>query len=229
VTKALCTIGAGPHAALLEVSGPTFAAYARRHGYELITSTESDPQRPPAWAKVPLLREAVGSYELVLWIDADAVIVDGERDIADELEPDRELALVRHRRGDQLIPNTGIMLMRGSDFVRELLDTLWGATRFIHHPWWENAALLAVLGYDLPSAMDPGLGGRLRRVASRLRGRPPRALELARPSPLLARIQFLSPEWNSVPPHSVEHPRIVHFPGVPVEERIQAMTDARGT
>jgi hypothetical protein len=227
--KALCSIGAGPYAALLEISCPTFAAYAHLHGYELITSTESDPRRPPAWAKVPLLREAVGSYELVLWIDADAVIVDGERDIADELEPDRELALVRHRRGDQLIPNTGIMLMRGSDFARELLDTLWGATRFIHHPWWENAALLAALGYDLPGAIEPGVRGRLRRVASRLRGRPLRSLELARPSPFLPHLQFLSPEWNSVPPHRVEHPRIAHFPGVPVEERIRAMTDALGS
>jgi hypothetical protein len=34
--KALCSIGAGPHEALLEISRPTFEAYARRHGYELI-------------------------------------------------------------------------------------------------------------------------------------------------------------------------------------------------
>ena len=60
----------------MRVPRPTFAAYAERHGYELITSTEA-LRRPPAWAKVPMLREAARSYELVLWIDADAVIVDG--------------------------------------------------------------------------------------------------------------------------------------------------------
>ena len=89
--KALCSIGSGPHEPLLEISRPTFAAYAERHGYELITSTEADPRRPPAWAKVPMLREALAAYDLVLWIDADAVIVDGTRDIADELAPDRFL------------------------------------------------------------------------------------------------------------------------------------------
>ena len=34
--KALCSIGAGPHAALLEISEPTFRAYAERHGYDLV-------------------------------------------------------------------------------------------------------------------------------------------------------------------------------------------------
>ena len=219
--KALCSIGAGPHAALLEISRPTFDDYARRHGYELITSSESHPGRPPAWAKVPMLREAVDAYELVLWIDADAVIVDGERDIAAELELD--LGLVRHRRGEQLVPNTGVMVMRSGDFARELLDEVWASTRFIHHPWWENAALLSALGYDLPAALEPG---RTRRIAARLRRR---SLELARPSPLLEQTQFLPTEWNSVSADRAEHPRIVHFPGVPVEERIRAMNEALGT
>jgi hypothetical protein len=211
--KALCSIGTGPHAELLEIARPTFAEFARRHGYELITSTENPTRRPPAWAKVPMLREAIASYELVLWIDADAVIVDPSRDIADELE--RDLGLVRHRRGDQLVPNTGVMVMRRGAVVRDLLDELWASKRFIHHPWWENAALLHALGYDLPSALERGL----RRLTRR-------GLAHVRPSPYLEHTQFLSPEWNSVYPDRPEHPRIVHFPGVPVEERRREMLAA---
>jgi hypothetical protein len=211
VRKALCSIGAGPHAALLELSRPTFAAFAQRHGYELITSSEADPGRPPAWAKVPMLREALGSYDRVLWIDADAVIVDA----SDDIPLERDLALVRHRRGDQLVPNTGVMAMRSGGFAEGLLDELWAAKRFIHHPWWENAALLHLFGYELPSALEPGLR-RLRR----------RRLAHVRPSPYLERTQFLPPEWNAVYPDRPEHPRIVHFPGVPLEERIREMTAA---
>jgi hypothetical protein len=213
VRKALCTIGAGPHAELLEVSRPTFAAFAERHGYELITSTEADPRRPPAWAKVPMLREALRFYDRVLWIDADAVIVDTSQDLPLE----RDLALVRHRRGDQLVPNTGVMAMRSGGFVEGLLDELWAAKRFIHHPWWENAALLHAFGYQLPSALESGLR-RLRR----------RRLAHARPSPYLEGTQFLPPEWNAVLPDVPEHPRIVHFPGVPVEERLREMKAALG-
>ena len=220
--KALCSIGAGPQEALLEISRPTFADYARRHGYELITSAEIDPRRPPSWSKVPMLREAIETYEVVLWIDADAVIVDASRDVADEFEPESELGLVRHRRGDDLIPNAGVMVMRGGQFARELLDTMWSATRLVHHPWWENAALLSALGYELPGALDPS---RVRRIAARLR---PRPLTLVRPSPFFERTQFLPPEWNAVYPDRPEHPRIVHFPGVPVEERRREMTAALG-
>jgi hypothetical protein len=211
VSKALCSIGAGPHAQLLEISRPTFAAFAERHGYELITSAENTTDRPPAWGKVPMLREALASYDRVLWIDADAVIVDASQDIPLE----RDLALVRHRRGEVLVPNTGVMAMRSGGFAEGLLDELWGSKRFIHHPWWENAALLHVFGYQLPSALERGFR-RLRR----------RELAQVRPSPYLEHTQFLPPEWNAVHPDRPEHPRIVHFPGVPLGERLREMTAA---
>ena len=211
--KALCSIGSGPHEALLEISRPTFAAYAQRHGYELITSTESDPRRPPAWAKVPMLQEALASYELVLWIDADAVVVDGSRDIADELQADRYLGLVRH--GEQQVPNTGVMVWRAGDRAAELLERTWRGRRFVHHPWWENAALLDVLGYELPSALERGWR-RLRR----------RRFRLVRPSPSLTGVQFLPLEWNSVYLDRAERPRIFHCVGVPVADRARDMRAA---
>jgi glycosyl transferase family (putative galactosyltransferase) len=211
--KALCSIGSGPHEQLLAISRPTFAAYAGRHGYELVTSTQDDPRRPPAWAKVPMLREALRSYDLVLWIDADAVIVDGSHDIADELAPDRFLGLVRH--GEQNVPNTGVMVWRAGALAADLLDRTWRSPRFINHPWWENAALLAALGYDLPSALEPRWRRRLRRKD--------RPFGPARPSPFTAGVEFLPIEWNSVYLDRAQRPRIVHCPGVPVEQRARDM------
>ena len=100
---------------------------------------------------------------------------------------------MRHRRGEQLVPNTGVMLMRGSDLVRALLDEIWAATRLIDHPWWENAALLAAFGYDLPRALDPcaAAPSGSPRGCVRARSRSPG------PSPYLERTQFLPPEWNA--------------------------------
>jgi glycosyl transferase family (putative galactosyltransferase) len=222
--KALCSIGSGAHEALLEISRPTFAAYAHRHGYELITSTASAQGRPPAWSKVPMLREALASYDLALWIDADAVIVDDSRDIADELAAERFLGLVRHGA----VPNTGVMLLRACDAARDLLDRTWDATGLINHPWWENAALLDVLGYDLPEALEPGLRGRAHRLAARLPGREQRRFGAARPSRFKDATQFLPLEWNSVYLHPAERPRIVHCLGVPVEQRMRDMRAALG-
>ena len=207
--KALCSIGAGPHAALLAVSEPTFREYGARHGYEVITSHDADPARPPAWAKVAMLRDVLDEFDLALWIDADAVIVDGRDDIAAELDDDKQFGLVRH--GD--VPNTGVMLWRSGEYARSLLDATWANTRYLEHPWWENAALLDALGYDVPRF------GRLERVLRRRR-RPPR------PSRWSAGVQFLAPEWNWSYLARVPEPRIVHCVGVPVEQRLRDMQAA---
>ena len=214
--KALCSIGAGPHAALLAVSEPTFRAYAERHGYELVVGHEADPGRPPAWAKVRMLQELLTRFDLVVWIDADAVVVDGRADIAADLAPAAQLGLVEHRRGEERIPNTGVMVWRAGEFAHELLATMWSAKRYIHHPWWENAALVDALGYDVP---------RFSRLERLLPGRP-RPCRPARPSPYLAGTQFLAPQWNWAYLSRVENPRIVHCVGVPVEQRLADMQAA---
>jgi hypothetical protein len=226
VRKALCSIGAGPHEALLAVSEPTFRAYGDRHGYEVITATEADPARPPAWAKVSMIRAALADHDLVLWIDADAVVVDDSEDIAAALRPDAQLALVQHARGEELIPNTGVTVWRAGDVARDLLDRMWASTRYLHHPWWENAALVDLLGYDLPSALDPGRRGRAGRALRRLTGRPPRLCRPVRPSSFRDATQFLPGEWNWTYLNRSENPRIVHCLAVPVEQRLRDMKAA---
>jgi hypothetical protein len=206
VSRVLCSIGAGPHAALLDVSEPTFRQYADRHGYELVTAREADPQRPPPWAKVALLRDALQRFDLAVWIDADAVIVDDRDDIAADLAPDKQLGLVSHGA----VPNTGVMVWRAGDFAQSLLAEMWANTRRIHHPWWENAALLDALGYPVPSF------NRLDRFRRRR----------ARPSRYLAGVQFLAPEWNWTYLARVPNPRIVHCVGVPVDQRLRDMQAA---
>lgn len=210
MSKALCSIGAGAHEALLAVSEPTFRAYGERHGYDLIISTAAHPERPPAWAKVPMIRAALDAHDLVLWIDADAVIVDDRDDVAAALEPDTQLALVQHRRDDELIPNTGVMVWRAGDFARSLLDRMWESTKYVDHPWWENAAMLDALGYDVPrfNRLD-----RIRRRRLRARQPPPG-------------VQFLPGYWNWSYLDRPADPRIIHCLGVPVEQRLRDMQAA---
>lgn len=222
-SRAICSIGAGAHADLLALSRPTFEAYAERHGYELVTTNVADARRPPAWAKVPLLQRLLEDYELVLWLDADAIVVDPSGDIAALLEPDRELGIVRHRHHGQLVPNTGVMLLRAGAFARTLLARMWSATHLVEHPWWDNAALVEALGYALPGSLEPGLRGRVHRVAKRRLGRELRPCVPAGRSELSAGTQYLGNEWNSVYHDPAERPRIVHCLGTPVDQRLRDM------
>jgi galactosyl transferase GMA12/MNN10 family len=198
--RALVSIGAGRQRALLTVAKRTFSPYARRYGYDLLLTTHK-PQmdRPLPWAKIVLLREALRRYELALWLDADLMIVDHALDIATELEPGRFLYLVEHRYNGFRMPNSGVMLIRAGDQAEAFLEEVWNQPQFIHHRWWENAAICHVLGYDL----DP---------PSPRRG-----------TPFLAGTKLLSPRWNSVPDAPAVEPRIRHYPGYSLKARLAFM------
>ncbi|MDA8343115.1 MAG: hypothetical protein M0007_12940 [Actinomycetota bacterium] len=197
--KVICSIGTGPHAELLARSATTFRDYAERHGYDLCIHDQAEPSgRPPAWAKVLLIRQQLDRYDLVLWIDADAAVTDPSVDIADLLGRRDLMALVAHTtpEGDDPIPNCGVWLLRSHRATRRFLDRVWDSTAYVEHRWWENAAVLDLLGYELE----------------------PR-VRLVDPSPMFRHTRLLDTEWNSIPGDAAPRPRIVHFPGLPLDER----------
>lgn len=194
--KALCSIGTGPQARLLRLARRSFVPYARRHGYDLHLLTEPyEHTRPAPWSKVALLRDLLPRYDLLLWLDADIVIVDPSEDIAARRDPGRFLALVEHRYGGQRFPNTGVLLLGAGAEAGAFLDELWAADAYAEHRWWENAAVLDLLGYDVE------------------RPNP------VRPSAWRNRTQFLPNEWNSTVHDPAPHPRFRHYPGYTVARR----------
>ena len=226
--KVLCSIGSGAHAELLEITRETFAAYAARHGYEVVLETgRRAPERPPAWDKVLLLRELAEDADTLLWLDADAVVVDTSRDIAAELRPGDLLGLVERRVGRDRLPNTGVMVLRGGPAACELLDLVWAAERLINHPWWENAALLDVLGYRLPGWERSGPVGRALKVLHYRAGVNLLPCVPVRPSRWRDRTRLLELAWNSTAKVPARHPRIEHFLHTSHDGRVTGMLEAR--
>ncbi len=175
--------------AMGDICAASLTAYAAAHGLELrVFRTLPDTGRPPAWAKIPLITGLFDEgCDFVLWVDADAVAVRTDADIRAEIEDGKDAYLACHQlTGSPMpgmtvildVPNTGVMLLRNSAWTRELLDAVWSRTAYLHHRWWENAALLDVLGYrrllDAAAVNDPD----------------PRAM---------ARIRWLDWNWNSIP------------------------------
>ena len=202
-SRVLCSIGVGPHEELLAISAATFERYADRHGYDLVLSNETIvPERPPAWSKIRMARDLLERYDEVLWIDADAIVVDSSKDIADVTRPGKDLYLVEHlwhESDDWRSANTGVFLIRSTDWGKAFLDTVWKQEQWIDHPWWENAAVLDLLGYEIPADLTPP--------------RRRRTTELAE------RVELIGLEWNSTAGKSLaEHPRIRHTGRGPVED-----------
>ena len=82
--RALVTLGSGIQSELLDITRASRKSYANRHNYELIEETRVlAPSRPPSWGKISLLREVAASdnYDSIVWLDADAIIVDETDDI----------------------------------------------------------------------------------------------------------------------------------------------------
>ncbi len=76
---------------------PTFWRFADRFAYDVLPSFLDDDGRSEdrratngaRWAKLPLLREAAESYDIVVWLDADVMICRFDDDIASHLAPEK--------------------------------------------------------------------------------------------------------------------------------------------
>jgi hypothetical protein len=193
--RVLCSLGVGPYLDLLAISSITFEAYAALHGYDLRLETEVlDPERPPAWSKIALVRQLLERYDEVLWVDADAIFLDISKDIAELVHSDKDLYLVEHvyeQDESWRSANTGVFLVRSTRWARRFLDRVWAAEQYIDHPWWENAAVLDLLGYELPADLTP-----------------PRKV---RETEFDARVELIGLEWNSTEGASLAPwPRVRH-------------------
>lgn len=193
--RVLCSLAVGPYVDLLAISSITFEAYAALHGYDLRLSTQLlDSRRPPAWSKIALVRELLERYEEVLWVDADAIFLDISKDIAELVRPDKDLYLVEHVWEDDdswRSANTGVFLARSTPWARSFLDRVWAAEEYVDHPWWENAAVLDLLGYELPPDLTP-----------------PRKV---RRTEFESHVELIDLEWNSTAGASLApRPRIRH-------------------
>lgn len=184
--RALVTFATPELAELQAISLPLMRSYAERHGYEVVVCDGIPRQRPASWYKVAALLGVLEDHEEALWLDADVVICDESRDIADEVADDSWQALAVHHTGDGEVPNCGVWLAR--EALRGTLERVWGMTQYLHHPWWEQGSVLELLGYDSWARPTVFHG----------------------PTDLHARTTFLGTEWNSHPWDEHPSPRFRH-------------------
>ena len=172
---------------------PLMSRYAARHGLAFACENMRGP-RPTSWQKVPLLLDALGQFDAVVWIDADVVIVNHDESIFDAMPGHAWQGLVEHATECGVVPNCGVWVV--TQAMRPVLDQVMRMEHFLHHPWWEQAALLEQMGFRL----EPG----------------PRAT-LATPTRLHQHTAFLPSEWNHHPHDArrVERPRFLHVTQYP--------------
>lgn len=194
MSRALVTYADGWMAELQSIAMPSLEEFAERHGYELVVTDLSASNRPPSWMKVPILEWALRRHDEALWVDADVVIADPREDLP---VPDQFWqALAVHHTNDGEVPNCGVWFVRRP--MAPVLADLWEMVGYIHHPWWEQGAMLELLGYD------PWV----------------RPVRLGEPTELHERTCFLGREWNSHPEDWSENPRFKHATMLPNQAEV---------
>lgn len=145
MSKALVTFGTGDFESLLDISMPGLAGYADRWGYELRTNPPQGLTRPASWGKLRAILAALIHHSEVLWVDCDVIILDDSADIAPMVPADAWQGLTRHFTHEGEVPSAGVWYVR--EQMAGPLEQMWQMTRYMNHPWWEQAALQDLLGY----------------------------------------------------------------------------------
>lgn len=215
-----------------DISAKSIALYATVNNFEFEIFNIDNFDRPPSWMKIYLLIQEIKSkkYDFILWIDADACFIRVDKNILDEVKLNKDFYLVNHICTIGQIkgfpglsvqcerPNMGVMLIKTTDWSKQFLENIWQQEEFIHHYWWEQAALHKLIGYYYEISN--------------------RKIKNDPISEVLSHIQWLNSKWNCVPtvgdPRSDEpltknafDPIIVHYAGMTNEMRLKEMKKLR--
>jgi hypothetical protein len=133
------------HNLFLDVARRRFLMFAELHGYDPVGlyMLPQSYDRPPSWWKIPHIMQLLKDYDEVLWVDADMVIIDHSEDL--NVPPGYWQAMVEHHTPDGDVPGCGFWLLRRA--MVPYLDAIWGKREFIEHPWWEQRAVMQLMGY----------------------------------------------------------------------------------
>lgn len=206
MSRAIVTYAAGAHEELLDVALPTFRTFAERHGYDL-TLGRYMTDFPPAWNKVPNLINLLEIYDEVVWLDCDLVIVDPSEDFP-PMSVSCWHSLVRHFEDNSEVPNSGVWRLnrRAKGMLREMMVL----EVFENHGWWEQAALMTLMGYCVPPQGHEFKDTKCRCV---------------RPTESYYECDFMRLCWNSHPNYRAEKPKIVHCSYPNMTHRLEVMRE----
>ncbi|QSO52316.1 hypothetical protein JZ785_26915 [Alicyclobacillus curvatus] len=198
----ICSLAIGEHYRVMQdIMSKPVNYYAGKYGMDTLllkSDTRLAPARPEAWDKVVLLKHLLKFYDTVLWVDSDTLIVNPDADIRREFKPGCVMQLATHLYAPHFYPNTGVWVVHRDPRALDILEDIWKQEDLVRDVWWEQAALMRVLGYPDPHNLNSYAG----------------------PTALGSFICPLSIQWNAqlaLDPLPV-HPYILHYAGTPSPE-----------
>jgi hypothetical protein len=131
---------------MLELTVKRHMAYARKHNMEFWCQMgRVQSERPPVWDKIILLQQALRkNYNLVVWIDADAMIVNLNVDLREALSEFSHVGLCRYEgkwRDRGWHHNAGVIFVRNGPLAGKFFDEVWNSGPS-DHVWQEQDRIM---------------------------------------------------------------------------------------
>ena len=157
----------GRHEELLRSTMELHAQYARQHDivYQAILGPLNILCRPPTWWKWILIHRAIqDGFQIVVWLDADCIIVDPREDISCSLHPrNPPVGMVWHQSRyyeRQGLHNSGVVVARACvetvDYIWDLWATGKGPYRSINgrQPTWNDNFAVVLIDEEFPGKVQ---------------------------------------------------------------------------
>jgi Nucleotide-diphospho-sugar transferase len=142
---------------------PRMRALAGTHGYKVTVVHRDDWQRRRGWIKIEAIRAALESdFDFVFWVDVDTVVQRCDVDVRTAAVDNADLHMAWHGPDTSTIQaigfvphfNSGVMLIRVTEWSRGFFERIWNAGQLPHH-WSDQATMLHLLGFDHCLGLGP--------------------------------------------------------------------------
>ncbi len=229
--------------------------YAKKFNLNIKLMNQIKSNRPAPWNKILIVKELLKSYEYVFWLDADAIFVRFDKDIRDEIEDGKDFYLAKVKIRGEEIPNSGVFLIKNTEWSKKFLQDVWNKKEYIYHNYWENAGVIDVLGYKdvivynkyklLISEILYKL--KLKRFVTKIlslmkineyvsnlfnkqtktnENNTKKTENIKKHRDLFKEIKWLDLKWNNLPNLQESKNSIInHYPAMPYKERLKNMRD----
>ena len=207
-----------------QITTKSMANYASKFNLKFEFLEMPSTGRVQTWNKIISIKEEILKKEndYIMWVDADVFFPNDAENILSVIENSFEIYLTSHYcsvfKGSNYKNtilttkriNCGVMIFKVSDYCLEFLDKVWNKKEFINHFWYEQAAIMDLVGLkaDLTGNLKDNQGDEY----------------------YIDKIKFLPKEWNTIPSFSEIsseslRPSVIHLAGMDNNDRINLLND----
>lgn len=156
--KAILHFATPDYGSFAAISLASKKLFAKKYGYDVIAFDQiEDPSRAASWSKIPIIHKTLSSgYDVVWWVDADAVMLAGADPLAAPFIGDIGIAEISQSYTSEvgLHMNFGSVIFKNTANTLEALQRIWDNPNPQTNPhWWEQAAFHELIAQD-PNAVE---------------------------------------------------------------------------